>query len=424
MSESGATADEETAPDATSTATDRRSRRRVPPRPALFALIGLVVVVAIVAVLWPGGGSTGPADAADQQNTIIVSRDTCGQGWQHPTSGNQALLLHNTDINPAEVDLVATATGKVIGEVDGVAPNTTATMRITLGPGSYAVRCLVDDADPITGPAVRITGAGRTNPGAVPVTRTDLLPALQQYQAYLTAGVGTLVGRTDALDAAVKAAVASNNLTATKAAWLPAHLTYETLGAAYDAFGDFDGEINGTAAGLPGGVNDPGFTGFHRLEYGLYHGQTAADLVPVADQLDSDVHGLQAALPTIQPDALDIGLRAHEIIENSLQFELTGQTDYGSGTNLATVQANLTGDQEVLKVLRPTLAPRYPQLSDVDTWSARLQKLLTAQQHPNGSWTPVEQLSQTDREQLDGTLSELTELLAPVATITEPRRVS
>ncbi|GAA3156073.1 hypothetical protein GCM10017687_87630 [Streptomyces echinatus] len=42
------------------------------------------------------------------------------------------------------------------------------------------------------------------------------------------------------------------------------------------------------------------------------------------------------------------GLRAHEILENTVQFELTGRTDYGSGSNLATARANLDGTRAVL----------------------------------------------------------------------------
>jgi hypothetical protein len=73
------------------------------------------------------------------------------------------------------------------------------------------------------------------------------------YQAYLATGVADLVTKTDALDTAVKA----GNPALARTDWLAAHLTYETLGAAYSAFGDFDGQINGTTAGLPGGVDDP-----------------------------------------------------------------------------------------------------------------------------------------------------------------------
>ena len=140
--------------------------------------------------------------------------------------------------------------------------------------------------------------------------------------------------------------------------------------------------------------------------------------------LDGYVHGLQNDLPQMETEALDLGLRAHEIMENTLQFEFTAKTDYGSGTNLATALANLQGDEEVVSVLRPLLTSRYPQLSQVDEWSGRLQTLLQAQQHGDGSWTPVEQLSAMDREQLDAALSELIEQLAPIAAITEPRRVS
>jgi iron uptake system component EfeO len=236
----------------------------------------------------------------------------------------------------------------------------------------------------------------------------------------VTSGVADLVTTTDALQAAVH----SGNLNAARTAWLPAHLAYERLGAAYNAFGDYDGEINGTTAGLPGGVQDSGFTGFHRVEYGLWHGESAASLTGPTDALDGYVHGLSNDLPKMETQALDLGLRAHEIMENTLQFEFTGKTDYGSGTSLATALANVQGDQEVDTVLRPLLTSRYPQLSQVDLWTSRLTTLLQARQHPDGTWTPVAQLSAMDRERLDAALSELTEQLAPIAAITEPRRVS
>ena len=51
-----------------------------------------------------------------------------------------------------------------------------------------------------------------------------------------------------------------------------------TLDHSSIAFGDADGVINGTDAGLPGGVHDPDFTGFHRIEYGLWHGESTRSL--------------------------------------------------------------------------------------------------------------------------------------------------
>jgi iron uptake system component EfeO len=403
---------------------DGQSGRRRPDLSTIGLVAVVVALIVTISVVNANTPSSQPAAASAgpslPPNTLPVSQSDCGSNWTQPKSGPQNLVIDNVGGAPAEADLVNVANGQVLAEIEGLGINTTATMRVTLGPGAYALRCLIEDIDPITGPTVHITGGGASSPGVVPVTAADLLDPLKQYQAYVTSGVADLVGRTDALQAAVH----SGNLNAARTAWLPAHLAYERLGAAYDAFGDYDGDINGTTAGLPDGVQDAGFTGFHRVEYGLWHGESATSLAGPADQLDGYVHGLQNDLPQMETEALDIGLRAHEIMENTLQFEFTGKTDYGSGTNLATALANLQGDEEVVSVLRPLLTTRDPQLSQVDQSTSGLQTLLQAQQHPDGSWTPVTALSTMDRERLDAALSGLIEQLAPIAAITEPRRVS
>ncbi|TVT01715.1 EfeM/EfeO family lipoprotein [Amycolatopsis bartoniae] len=350
---------------------------------------------------------------------ITVSRSSCGEGWTDPKPGIQSFRLHNTGSVTAEADLVDPATGTVFGEVEGIGPGTTRTLQVTLGNGVYAFRCTPEETDPITGPSVTITGGDeRSGPAVVPVSRNDLLAPLRDYQTYVTAGVDTLSTQADAL----RDAVHGGNRAASEAAWLTAHLTYERLGAAYDAFGDSDGAINGTTDGLPGGTADEGFTGFHRLEYGLWHNEDLGALAAVADQLDADVHQLRTDLPRLQVDPNDLGLRAHEILENTLQFELTGRTDYGSGTNLATALANLDGTREVLTVLRPLLTSRI-QMSDVDSWVDRTDQALRSAQRPDGGWTPVTQLTREQHEKIDGAVGGLVERLAPIAAITEPRRV-
>ena len=380
-------------------------------------VLALVVVAAGTAVVvWRSTSAEAGGDPV-----ISVSRSSCGQGWTDPKSGPQSFQLHNTGSVTAEVDLIDPGTGTVFGEVEGLGAGTTRTMRVTLGNGAYAFRCAPEETDPIVGPGVRITGGDeRSGPAVVPVTRNDLLDASRSYKDYVGTGLGTLVTQTDALQAAVR----SGNRDASQAAWLTAHLTYERLGAAYGAFGDADGAINGTADGLPGGVGDEDFTGFHRLEYGLWHGQDMVALAAVAGRLGDDVHRLHESFASLQVDPNDLGLRAHEIMENTLQFELTGRTDYGSGSNLATALANLDGTRAVLEVLRPLLVPRLPALSEVDDWITRTGSALRSAQRPDGTWAPVTRLGLPEREKVNGDVSELTELLAPVAAITEPRRVS
>ena len=138
--------------------------------------------------------------------------------------------------------------------------------------------------------------------------------------------------------------------------------------------------------------------------------------------LDNDVRELRTLWPGMEEDLTDLGLRTHEILENALEFQLTGHDDYGSGTTLATTDANITGTYELLSILRPLLVPRYRGLPSVYTWLSRLRTLLLAGQRPAGSWTPVSQLSSTQREQIDAAASQALEDLAPIAVITEPRR--
>jgi iron uptake system component EfeO len=380
----------------------------------VVGIVGVAVVAAgAVVVLWPdNAGSSDPE--------IAVSRSSCGTGWSDPKPGPQTFRLRNDGSVTAEVDLIDPATGVIYGEVEGLSAGTTRPLQVTLGNGDYAFRCLPEDASAIVGPKSTVSGGATRSPGVAPVTKNDLLGPLKAYQQHVTEGLVQLVANTTAL----KDAVHKNDRAASKTTWLTAHLSYERLGAAYNAFGDLDGSINGTTDGLPGGTADEGFTGFHRLEYGLWHDEDMGALAAVADQLDADAHKLQETFGDSQVDGNDLGLRAHEIIENTLQFELTGRTDYGSGTNLATARANIDGTRAVLDVLRPLLQPRYPALSTVDKWLDRTQSAVDATRKPDGTWTPVAQLTAHQRQKINGDVSELTEQLAPIAAIAEPRRVS
>lgn len=193
------------------------------------------------------------------------------------------------------------------------------------------------------------------------------------------------------------------------------------MGAAYDAFGDADRAINGTDAGLPGGVHDKDFTGFHRVEYGLWHGESATGLRAPAAALLKAVTALRDDWAGTRMDPAQLGLRAHEILENTVQFELTGRTDYGSGSNLATARANLDGTEQVLARLRPVLAGRYAGLSGLRGALDRARRTLDGFGH-DGTWTPPAGLSRRQREHVDAVLGDLVERLAPVATLCDPRR--
>ncbi|MGZ0200917.1 iron uptake transporter permease EfeU [Streptomyces sp. RM1] len=395
------------------TETPAGPRPRTGRRPAWVIPAAVVAVPAVIAGLAVALGR--PKPAGDQ--TVAVSETDCGKGFTAPAPGRQTFRMHNTGRQASEVYLVDPSTNAVYGEIEGLAPGTTRDLVATVAGGTYAWRCVPASGRAVTSKPVTVRGGGAAKP-VTPVSEQDLAGPLKAYKAYVGHGLDTLVGQTGTL----RRDIEGGHLDKARTDWLTAHRTYASLGAAYGTFEDFDKKIDGRADGLPGGEHDKDFTGFLRLEYGLWHGQSAKELTGPARQLDTAAAGLRKAFPSQDFDPGDLPLRAHEILENTLQFELTGDTDEGSGTNLATADANLTGTRELLTVLEPLLTSRSPRLlPTVDADIDRVRKLLDAA-HDGDHWTPVEKLPAAGRQRLDGATGQLLEDLAPVPDLLEIRK--
>jgi iron uptake system EfeUOB component EfeO/EfeM len=350
--------------------------------------------------------------------SLTVTQGNCGGAW-HADGGVQTFQVTNRDIQTTEVDLINPSDGGVFAEIESLAPNTTRPMHVQLGHGAYAMRCYPEDNDAVNGPTTQVTtGAAVGSPAVKPVSNLDLAGAVTAYDSYVGGGVATLSRDTAALAATLRHGTQAQ----AQSAWLTAHLDYNRLGAAYGAFGDFADEIDGLPDSLAGGINDPDFAGLHRIEYGLWHGQSLPSLAKLSDQLVTDVAGLRADLPKEQIDPNDLPLRAHEIMENALQFELTGDADQGSGTSLATALANVDGTQHVLDALAPVMSTRYTGWPTVATWMTTTRKALATAQRPDGTWIPANQLDDADRQGINAAVGGLLESLAPIAAIGDVRR--
>jgi iron uptake system component EfeO len=356
--------------------------------------------------------------AAQPSNVIDVSSNQCGGNWSVTGPGWHTLQISNQGTSGAEIDLVNPANGAVYAEIENTGPATVNPITIDFGSGKYALLCLFNDFSPLRGTTVTVAGHAAGTPAVLPVTYNDLIPYAKKYLNEEEAAIKVLASETATLDAAVH----SGSLAAARRDWLTAHLQYETLGDAYSAFGDFDTEIDGRAD--PTGVNSPQWTGFFRLEYGLWHGQSLASLAPVADTLNGSVKRLVTWWPTQQVPLADLGRRAHEVIENALEFQLTGHDDYGSGTTLASTDAAITASRVLLALLRPLIAPRDPALPSVYSGLDQLQALLEKERLPNGWWVSESALPAATGQAIDAACGQVLQELAPIASITEPRNTA
>jgi high-affinity iron transporter len=380
----------------------------------------LVVVVIVVAALCAAGiwiavdhNAAGPSGTT----SIIITDYSCAQAWHPPKSGQRQLTVINNGSSVVDVNLVGASNPLVYGELDAIGPGLTRTMTAVIPPGHYRVSCTYAENASILSSSVTVTGppVNDANP-YLPVTYQEMEPSVTTYRNDISTGLTELVADTDSLRTFADA----GQLAQAKTAWLIAHLDYERLGAAYDTFGDFNDEIDGRPNGLKLGVNDPHWSGFLRLEYALWNGQSTATVARVADTLDADVHSLATQFPDETIPANDLSLRAHEILENTLQFQVTGESDEGSHTNLATALANVEGTEMTLSAIAPLLSRRDPTLlaaaqSDLNALSA----LLSTYRQPDGTWTPVQSLTTPQRQVLDASIGKYLEQISPVPDILE-----
>jgi high-affinity iron transporter len=257
--------------------------------------------------------------------------------------------------------------------------------------------------------------ASTAPPPVKPITTDDLQPAADAYDKYVQPKLVTLAGQVNQL----KTDVNANNIPAAQADWLPAQLTWEQIGAAYGSFGDLGNAIDGLPQALPQGVNDPGFTGLHRLEYGLWHGQGAAQLLPVADQLSSDITTLQGKLPQITVDPTDMPVRAHEILEDALRDHLSGMTDEGAGAAYSETYADVQGTQVVLGMLQSQIDARRPGLlTTVDAQLNTVNQALSGTQD-NGRWQSLDATPLAAKQKVDAAIGAVLENLSIIPDILE-----
>ncbi len=386
-------------------------------RPRVTAAAGLTCLCLALS-----GCSGVPAAAAPPPPApgipITVSSTACGATWTPAAAGLLTFQIHDTSPDPVEVSLTDPRTGGVYTDIEGIGPGTTRPLQADVGSGAYAFVCDVSGGARTTGPtttiAGRVPGAAAMAPPAIPAT----LAALTSERAYVTDGLATAAHQVSLL----AADIGSGDLTAARSRWLTAHLDYERIGSAYGMFGAYDDAIDGSPDGLPGRVNDTSFTGFYRIEYGLWNGQSAAQLIGPARVLYRDIQSLRTAYPgmILYPQAAlsDLALRTHEILEHAIRFQLSGADDFGSGTTLATAVANVDATRAQLGMLRPMLAGWQPELAAVCSWLDRLQRLIAAEQM-GGGWRPASELSTSLREQIDSAAAETAQLLAPIASMFE-----
>jgi len=244
---------------------------------------------------------------------------------------------------------------------------------------------------------------------AAAVSPLDLVGPVSQYKIFVIKNVQKLVTGTRAFTDAVKA----GDIGKAKSLFGPTRMNYERIEPVAELFSDLDAAIDSRADDHEKREADPGFIGFHRIEYGLWSKNSTQGLAPVADKLMADVLELQKRLAnlTFPPDKVVGGAAA--LMEEVAATKISGEEDRYSHTDLWDFQANFEGSYKIVQLLHPLIVKQdkaFAKKTDANFKVVfdTLAKYKTA----DGRFEDYSKLTDSDRRLLAGRVHVLAEDLS------------
>lgn len=215
--------------------------------------------------------------------------------------------------------------------------------------------CSGSDSD--TGATATDTTAAETSAAQSAEVDPLVAQAVEEYQAYAVDQTDQLVGVVKTFTDAVRA----GDLEAAQAAYAPSREPWERIEPLAGLVENIDGLVDSRVDDFAG-VDDPTFTGWHRLEYLLFEQNTTDGGAQFADQLDADIATLNEQMPTLEVTPADVSVGAAELIEEVSEGKITGEEDRYSKTDLWDLNANMEGSQAAIDTLKPALQDADPAL--------------------------------------------------------------
>ncbi|AFY60493.1 iron uptake system protein EfeO [Synechococcus sp. PCC 6312] len=236
----------------------------------------------------------------------------------------------------------------------------------------------------------------------------ELQQAVDQYKAYVLAETNRLLTDSKVFTERVIA----GDLAGAQAMYAPSRLGWERIEPIAESFAEFDRSIDARVDDFKG-EDDPEFTGFHRIEMGLFKYNTTKGYAGFAQKLMTDLEGLKTCIVALEIDPRDMVRGTSELIEEVAQGKVTGEEERYSRTDFWAFQANVEGSQKIVEILRPLIQRVNPTiLGEIDQDFAAVNQVLAKYALPGGGFKSYDQLTLQDKQRLQADLARLAENLA------------
>ena len=244
-------------------------------------------------------------------------------------------------------------------------------------------------------------------PSHAEVSPLDLVQPVAEYKLYVSQKLETLTADTRAFTDAIKA----GDVAKAKALFAPTRMSYEAVEPIAELFSDLDASIDSRADDHEKREEDEGFTGFHRLEYGLFAKNSADGLAPIADKLMADVTDLEKRISDLALPPEKVVGGAAALMEEVAATKISGEEDRYSGTDLWDFKANFDGSKTIFDLVEPLLkddaafvAKVNKSFDTVDTTLAKYRK--------GEGYETYDKLTDADRKVLAANVNTLAEDLS------------
>ncbi|WP_347267467.1 iron uptake system protein EfeO [Paracoccus sp. (in: a-proteobacteria)] len=266
---------------------------------------------------------------------------------------------------------------------------------------------MVERKSAMTALALVLAGWGMTAKAADP--SLDLVAPLAEYKIYVAENTAQLITDVTAFTDAVKA----GDVEKAKALFAPTRVSWEKVEPIAELFSDLDVSIDARADDFEKAEADPGFTGFHRIEYGLWEKNSTEGLAEYADKLLADVKDLDKRIASLTfPPEIVVG-GAAVLMEEVAATKISGEEDRYSHTDLWDFDANFAGSKKIYDLLRPLIAGSEAEfVARVDGNFQAVDEVLAKYRTPEGGYVSYEELTDVDRNLLAAKVNTLAEDLS------------
>ncbi|MCB6185191.1 iron uptake system protein EfeO [Leeia sp. TBRC 13508] len=348
--------------------------------------------------------STSATVAAKPAEHEIVINDTgCTPGDFSVSAGKNTFKIVNKSQRAVEWEILKGVL--VVEERENIAPGFTSKLTADLVAGDYEITCGL-----LSNPKGKLTVSGQSS-GVSNEKQAAILKLegpVKEYKAYAVAEVAALVSDVEKFAATIKA----GKLKEAQALFAPSRIHYERIEPIAELFSDLDGSMDARVDDFKGKEQDPEFTGFHRIEYVLFHEKTTDGLAPFADKLVEDAKALQTRMNELAFPPNKVVGGAAALIEEVANGKISGEEDRYSGTDLSDFNANVEGSKKIVDILRPMLeSADAALLKKVDENFKLIDSLLGKYKEGNG-YAHYSKLTEQDRNALKAPITTLAEELS------------